>query len=417
MQQSFDEIRAAIAELYTMHAGRVLATLLRLLRGNFDLAEEALHDAFTAALQRWPEEGIPANPSAWLISAGKFRAIDRLRQKSRLDDTYDLDEFSANDLLASLEQDQGIEDDRLRLIFTCCHPGLALESQIALTLREVCGLKTEEIAAAFLIPVPTLAQRIVRAKNKIRDAGIPYEVPAPKDLPERLASVLHVIYLVFNEGYSAAMGATVTRKDLCLEAIRLARLVSSLLDHPEIRGLLALMLLHDARRLTRTDVSGELVPLEEQNRQLWNRSQIEEGCHLVMEALRSANFGAYTLQAAIAAVHAEAENSAATDWGQIVGLYEALLRISPSSVVELNRAVAVAMRDGPEAGLILIEPLLKKELLGDYHLAHAAKADLLRRLNRIEPAIASYEQALALTQQVPEQKFLMRRISELKPGM
>jgi RNA polymerase sigma-70 factor (ECF subfamily) len=380
------------------------------LLGDFDLAEEALHDAFRAALEQWPREGVPQNPRAWLVSTGRFKAIDAIRRRARFDP---LEEQHAETLAAELVPDRElIEDDRLRLIFTCCHPALSADAQVALTLREVCGLKTEEIAHAFFTPAPTLAQRIVRAKTKIRDARIPYEVPAAAELPERLETVLRVIYLVFNEGYSASSGESHTRADLSAEALRLARLLADLLPEPEARGLLGLMLLHESRRPARTSPSGDLIVLEEQDRGLWNRELIAEGVALVESALASRRFGAYSLQAAISAVHAEAPSAAATDWAQIVALYDVLQRMDPSPVVALNRAVALSMRDGPASGLPLIEELLMKPLQ-QYHLAHAARADLCRRLGRKEEALASYKRALALARQEPERRFLERRIAAL----
>ena len=372
-------VRDQVDAIYRSESRRVLATLIRLL-GDFDLAEEALHDAFAAAVEQWGEKGIPANPRAWLISTGRFKAIDRLRKSARFEtaDGEVLDRLQATET-PDLGED-GVEDDRLRLIFTCCHPALSPDAQIALTLREVCGLTTEEVAHAFLTPPPTLAQRIVRAKGKIRDARIPYEIPSRSDLPARLDSVLHVIYLVFNEGYLASSGASLTRADLSGEAIRLGRLLVELLPEPEAMGLLALMLLHEARRSSRTTPSGEMILLEDQDRSLWDRAQIEEGVELVERALASHRFGPYTLQAAIAAVHAEASSASATDWPQIVGLYDVLLRADPSPVIELNRAAAIAMRDGPEAGLALIDAILVRGDLTDYHLAHAARGDLCRRI-------------------------------------
>jgi RNA polymerase sigma-70 factor (ECF subfamily) len=400
-----------VEAVYRSESRAVLATLIRLL-GDFDLAEEALHDAFRAALEQWPQSGVPANPRAWLVSAGRFKAIDKLRRQSRFrpleTDVHD----TAAEHATTLEK-ESVEDDRLRLIFTCCHPALAPNAQVALTLREVCGLTTEEIAAAFLTPAPTLAQRIVRAKTKIREARIPYEVPQAAALPERLASVLRVIYLVFNEGYTASSGASLTRHDMSAEAIRLGRLLVELLPEPDAMGLLALMLLHDSRRAARTTASGDLVLLDEQDRSLWNRAQIEEGSALVERALASRRFAAYSLQAAIAAVHAQAPDAAATDWNQIVGLYDVLLRLEPSPVIELNRAVAVAMRDGPEAGLALVDAILERGELTDYRLAHAARADLCRRLDRLDDARAAYERALALTRQEAEQRFLERRLAEV----
>jgi RNA polymerase sigma-70 factor (ECF subfamily) len=413
--ESADRARGMVDSVYRSESRRVLATLIRLL-GSFDLAEEALHDAFAAAVEQWPREGVPHNPRAWLVSAGRFKAIDRIRRRARFDAS--LAEI-ANGLDAEAEiapeaDHDSVEDDRLRLIFTCCHPALPPDAQVALTLREVCGLTTEEIARAFLSSPSTLAQRIVRAKSKIRDARIPYEVPARDELPERLESVLRVLYLVFNEGYSASSGTALTRHDLSGEAIRVARLVAEMLPEPEALGLLALMLLQESRRAARTSPSGELVLLSDQDRSLWNREQIAEGTALVERALSSRRFGPYTLQAAIAAVHAAAGRTADTDWNEIVGLYDLLLRIAPSPVVELNRAVAVAMRDGAEAGLELIETILGRGDLGDYHLAHSARADLARRLGRTAQARAAYERALALTRLEPERRFLEKRLAELR---
>jgi RNA polymerase sigma-70 factor (ECF subfamily) len=407
------DVREAVDAVYRSDSRRVLATLIRLL-GDFDLAEEALHDAFTAALERWPRDGLPANPRAWLVSTGRFKAIDGIRRRARFDASLTrvadrLD--AAGD--APEQDDQEVEDDRLRLIFTCCHPALPPDAQVALTLREVCGLTTEEIAHAFLSTPPTVAQRIVRAKAKIRDARIPYQLPSRDDLPRRLDTVLHVIYLVFNEGYSASSGGTLTRRDLSGEAIRLGRLLIELLPEPEAIGLLGLMLLHESRRPARTSAEGELVLLVDQDRSLWNQEQIAEGVALVERALSSRRFGPYTLQAAIGAVHAEAPNAAATDWAQIVGLYDVLSRADPSPVVALNRAAAVAMRDGPLAGLALIDAILARGELEDYHLAHSARADLCRRLGRTGEARSSYERALALAQQAPERRFLQRRLDEL----
>ena len=392
----------------------MLATLIRLL-GDFDTAEEALHEAFRAALEQWPREGVPANPRAWLVSAGRFKAIDAIRRRARFDAIEDMPEQieALRDEREVPDDDASVEDDQLRLIFTCCHPALAPEAQIALTLREVCGLTTEEIARAFLTPPPTLAQRIVRAKAKIRDARIPYEVPARAELSERLDSVLRVIYLVFNEGYSASAGEALTRHDLSAEAIRLGRLLVALLPEPEALGLLALMLLHDSRRAARTSPSGELILLEQQDRSRWHRAQMAEGIALVEQALASRRFGPYALQAAIAAVHAEAPSAEATDWTQIVGLYDVLARLEPSPVVALNRAVAVAMRDGPAAGLGLIDGILARGELRDYHLAHSARAELCRRLGRTAEAREAYRLALALARQQPERQFLERRLAEL----
>jgi RNA polymerase sigma-70 factor (ECF subfamily) len=405
--------RETAEALYRSESRRVFATLIRLL-GDFDLAEEALHDAFRAALEQWPRDGVPENPRAWLVSAGRFKAIDGIRRNARfvaIEDFAEQVEAIPDD--AALQDGEEIEDDRLRLVFTCCHPALSPDAQVALTLREVCGLTTEEIAQAFLTPAPTLAQRIVRAKAKIRDARIPYQVPTPEELPHRLDSVLRVIYLVFNEGYSASSGPSVTRLDLSSEAIRLGRLLVEMLQEPEAIGLLALMLLQESRRAARVSSTGDLVLLADQDRLLWNRDQIAEGSALVETALASRRFGPYTLQAAIAAVHAEAVTAEATDWPQIVGLYDVLLRMDPSPVVELNRAVAVAMHDGPAAGLELIEAILARGDLSDYHLAHAARADLCRRLGETAQARASYQRALALTRQEPERRFLERRLAEL----
>jgi RNA polymerase sigma-70 factor (ECF subfamily) len=405
--------RAAAETVYRTESRRVFATLVRLL-GDFDLAEEALADAFRAALEQWPRDGVPANPRAWLVSAGRFKAIDGIRRRARfvaMEDAAEQVEALADETPPDAED---IEDDRLRLVFTCCHPALSPDAQVALTLREVCGLTTEEIAQAFLSTAPTLAQRIVRAKAKIRDARIPYQVPTPAELPERLDSVLRVVYLVFNEGYSASSGTSVTRLDLSGEAIRLGRLLAELLPEPEVVGLLALMLLQESRRAARTSPAGELVLLADQDRSLWNRDQIAEGSALVETALASRRFGPYTLQAAIAAVHAGAASADATDWGEIVGLYDLLVRWEPSPVVELNRAVAVAMRDGPAAGLALVDAILARGDLQDYRLAHAARADLCRRLGETAQARISYERALALTRQEPERRFLEQRLGELR---
>src|SRR5215204_6006456 len=414
--QAADQVRAEIDAIYRADSRRVLATLIRLL-GDFDLAEEALHDAFVAAVERWPEEGIPANPRAWLVSTGRFKSIDRLRRRARFDASLvEVAERLAGSVTqAPYVDDAMVDDDRLRLIFTCCHPTLAADAQVALTLREVCGLTTEEIARAFLTPAPTLAQRIVRAKSKIRDARIPYQVPTHAELPERLDAVLRVIYLVFNEGYTASSGALVTRSDLSLEAIRLARLLVALLPEAEARGLLALMLLHESRRAARTSPSGELILLDDQDRSLWDRGMIAEGSQLVQDVLASGRYGPYSIQAAIAAVHAGAALPAATDWGEIVGLYDVLLRLNDSPVVELNRAVAVAMRDGSAAGLALIDDILDRGDLRDYRPAHAARAELCRRLGRTAEARAAYQRALKLTRQEPERRFLERRLAELSP--
>jgi RNA polymerase sigma-70 factor (ECF subfamily) len=406
--------RETVDAIYRTESRRVFATLVRLL-GDFDTAEEALHDAFRAALEQWPREGVPANPRAWLVSAGRFKAIDGIRRRARFDSLEEFaEQVEAIPDDALLREDEGIEDDRLRLIFTCCHPALAPDAQVALTLREVCGLTTEEIARAFLSATPALAQRIVRAKAKIRDARIPYQVPGPRELAERLDSVLRVIYLVYNEGYSASSGESLTRLDLSGEAIRVGRLLAELLPEPEALGLLALMLLQESRRAARTSPTGDLVLLNDQDRSLWNREQIAEGAALVERVLASRRFGPYTLQAAIAAVHANAGSADATDWNEIVGLYDALLHVAPSPVVELNRAVAVAMRDGPAAGLALVETILARGELDEYRLAHATRADLCRRLGRNAEARAAYERAIALTLQGPERRFLERRLAELE---
>ena len=405
--------REQIERIYRDESRRVLATLIRLLGGDFDLAEEALHDAFRAALEQWPRDGIPAKPRAWLVSAGRFKAIDRLRRDRRFDPLDSIVDTVAAELPDPVDEQECVADDRLRLIFTCCHPALAPEAQVALTLREVCDLTTEEIAAAFLMRAPTLAQRIVRAKAKIREARIPYEVPAQAELPQRLDAVLQVIYLVFNEGYSASSGESVTRADLSSEAIRLGRLLVELLPEAEAMGLLALMLLHESRREARSSDSGDLILLDEQDRSRWNRALITEGEAMVEQALRTRRFGPYTLQAAIAAVHAAAPTADDTDWAQIVGLYDVLLRVAASPVVELNRAVAVAMRDGPAVGLVIIDNILARGELAEYRLAHAARADLCRRLGDYASARAAYERALALTRQEPERRFLQRRLREL----
>lgn len=412
---TIDPVNEAITEAYVTHSRRVLATLIRLL-GDFDVAEEALHDAFRAALEQWPRDGIPANPRAWLVSAGRFKAIDGLRRRSRFDQLDDFAERTEIGVIdaAAWADEESVEDDRLRLIFTCCHPALAPDAQVALTLREVCGLTTEQIAQAFLTPAPTLAQRIVRAKAKIRDARIPYQVPTPAELPNRLDAVLRVIYLVFNEGYAASTGSMLTRHDLSAEAIRLGRLLSELLPEPEVLGLLALMLLHESRRTARTSPGGELIRLDDQNRSLWDRQLIAEGTRLVERSLLSRRFGSYTIQAAISAVHAEAATPADTDWREIVGLYDALLRTDPSPIVELNRSVAIAMRDGPAAGLALIDAILARGDLVDYRLAHAARADLCRRLGHVADARAAYERAIALTQQDTERRFLERQLADLQ---
>jgi RNA polymerase sigma-70 factor (ECF subfamily) len=419
MPPGAEQFSGTIESLYRSESGRVLATLARLL-GDLDLAEEAMHEAFAVALESWPHTGIPDKPRPWLISTARFKAIDVIRRRARFDgaqrDLVAHMEWRVNESAANVDEigDEEIDDDRLRLIFTCCHPALPPEGQVALTLREICGLTTEEIARAFLVTPATLAQRIVRAKAKIRETPIPYEVPTPQELPERLDAVLQVIYLVFNEGYSAAAGAEVTRAELTGEAIRLGRLLTELQPEPEVIGLLALMLLQESRRAARTSPSGELILLDNQDRSLWNREQIAEGMALVEKALNSRRFGPYTLQAAIASVHAQAESTATTDWRQIVALYDQLVRLQPSPVVHLNRAVAIAMRDGPEAGLTHIEALLENGELANYYLAHAARADLYRRLGRTADARSSYEKALALTQQQPERQFLQEHIRQLK---
>ena len=400
----------SVEAIYRSESRRVLATLIRLL-GDFDLAEEALHEAFFVAVQRWPLDGVPDNPRAWLVSTGRFKAIDRLRREARF---TPLLQEQADALEAADWSDQDVEDDRLRLIFTCCHPALAADAQAALTLREICDLTTEEIARAFLATPATIAQRIVRAKGKIREAKIPYQVPSLDELPERLDSVLRVIYLVFNEGYSASMGADLTREALTREAIRLGRLLLELLPEPEVMGLLALMLLHESRRPARTSANGELVLLDEQDRSLWDAALIAEGCALVEQALGTRRFGPYGLQAAIAAVHAEASRADETDWPQIVGLYDVLLTAAPSPVIELNRAVALAMRDGPLAGLQQVEGILARGELLDYHWVHSARGEFCRQLGRVEEARAAYEKALSLTQQAPEKRFLEQRLAELQ---
>jgi RNA polymerase sigma-70 factor (ECF subfamily) len=413
-------IRETVEAIYRSESRRVLATLIRLL-GDFDLAEEALHEAFTAAVEQWPKDGVPGNPRAWLVSAGRFKAIDAIRRRARFDvvDPEELAEridagTDAQD--ADAMDDEGLEDDRLRLIFTCCHPALPPDAQVALTLREVCGLTTEEIARAFLISPTTVAQRIVRAKTKIRDARIPYRVPSRTELPERLDAVLRVIYLVFNEGYYASSGESLTRHDLSGEAIRVGRLLVEMLAEPEAIGLLALMVLQESRRAARSTATGELILLDDQDRSLWNRELIAEGTALVEKALASRRIGPYTIQAAMGAVHADAPDAAATDWPQIVGLYDVLLRVDPSPVIELNRAVAVAMRDGAAAGLELIDAILARGDLEDYHLAHAARADMCRRLGKTVEARISYDRALALARQEPERRYLERRIAELASG-
>ncbi len=410
-------MRERVEAVYRAESRRVYATLVRLL-GDFDLAEEALHDAFTAAIEQWQREGIPASPRGWLVSTGRFKAIDALRRRARFDASLAqlAERLNSSTDAPAIAEGQGVADDRLRLIFTCCHPALPPDAQVALTLREVCGLTTEQIAHAFLTTPPTIAQRIVRAKRKIRDARIPFEAPARDELPDRLDAVLRVVYLVFNEGYTASSGDSLTRPDLCGEAIRLGRLLVDLLSEPtepEAMGLLALMLLHESRRAARTSSAGKLVLLEDQDRSLWDRERIVEGVTLVERAFAARRIGPYTLQAAIVAVHAEAPTAAATDWTRIVGLYDVLLRVNPSPVIELNRAVALAMRDGAAAGLALIDALLARGKLTDYHPAHAARADLCRRLGRTADARASYERALALTRQAPERHFIQRRLAEL----
>jgi RNA polymerase sigma-70 factor (ECF subfamily) len=414
MAEDAARIKDRVESVYRSESRRVLATLIRLL-GDFELAEEALHDAFMAASAQWPRDGLPANPRAWLVSAGRFKAIDRLRRRARNDATLAelARELSAEAEDMAEQSDDSIADDRLRLIFTCCHSALPPDAQMALTLREVCGLTTEEIARAFLVSSPTVAQRIVRAKGKIRDARIPYEVPELADLPDRLDSVLHVVYLVFNEGYLASSGASLTRHDLSGEAIRLGRLLVELLPEPEAIGLLALMLLSDSRRIARSSPEGELVLLADQNRSLWDREKIAEGAALAEKALSSQKVGPYTLQAAIATVHALAPNAAATDWGEIAGLYDLLMQAIPSPVVELNRAVAMAERDGPQAGLALLDAILARGDLNDYHLAHSARADLCRRLGRTAEARIAYERALDLAQQESERRFLARQLADL----
>ncbi len=408
-------VRAEIDALYRRESRRVLATLIRLL-GDFERAEEALHDAFRAAMEKWPSEGLPQNPASWLVSAGRFKSIDKQRREKRFDhleDRPDVSESLADESAAPDDLPELLEDDQLRLIFTCCHPALASDAQVALTLREVCGLTTEEIAAAFLTPAPTIAQRIVRAKAKIRDANIPYQVPARDELPDRLDSVLRVVYLVFNEGYSASSGESATRPDLSGEAIRLGRLVFDLLPDTEVRGLLALMLLHESRRETRATPDGELILLDEQDRSRWKRALIDEGVAHVRAAFAAPQVGPYTLQAAIAAVHAEAPSAVETDWNEIVGLYDLLQRAAPSPIVALNRTVAIAMRDGAEAGLAALDPLLAGGELDKYQLAHAARADFCRRLGRDAEARKAYERAIALTAQGPARRFLERRLAAL----
>jgi RNA polymerase sigma-70 factor (ECF subfamily) len=413
MDERTADVRQVVDAVYRTESRRVLATLIRLV-GDFDRAEEAMHEAFAAAVEQWGRDGVPANPRTWLVSTGRFKAVDAMRRRARLDAS--LEKIASRlEAVASANapRDEELQDDQLRLIFTCCHPALALSIQIALTLREVCGLTTEEIASAFLTAPATMAQRLVRGKAKIRDAGIPYQVPSIEELPERLDSVLAVIYLVFNEGYSASSGDSLTRADLSAEAIRLGRLLVELLPDPEAVGLLALMLLHESRRTARSSSEGDLILLEEQDRSLWDRGKITEAQALVEQAIASQRFGVYTVQAAISAVHASAPTASATDWGQIVALYDVLLRAGPTPIVALNRAVAVAMRDGPQAGLELIDAILTEGDLADYHLAHAARADLCRRLGRSAEARAAYQKALALTRQEPERRFLEKRLREL----
>lgn len=413
-ENASDLIRQKIDELYQRESRRVFASLVRLL-GDFDLAEEAMHEAFASAVEQWERDGIPANPRAWLVSAGRFKAIDTIRRRARFDASMGEIVSRMNPQASEIESldEAHFRDDHLRLIFTCCHPALSPETQVALTLREVCELTTEEVASAFLVSSSTIAQRIVRGKAKIRDAKIPYEVPSVNDLPDRLDSVLSVIYLVFNEGYSASSGESATRADLSGEAIRLGKVLMDLLPDAEVIGLLALMLLHESRRIARTDAQGDLVLLEDQDRSQWNQEQIAEGQRLVQQALASRDFGIYTIQAAISSVHAEASDAASTDWQRIVALYDLLMQAEPSAVVELNRAVAVAMRDGPETGLALVEAILARGDLSEYHLAHAAQADLCRRLGRDREARGAYEKALALARQDPERRFLRRRLADL----
>lgn len=414
MKNSVDDIRAALKRLYTAESRRILATLIRLL-GDFDTAEDAMHDAFALAAEQWGVEGIPDNPRAWLVSTGRFKAIDSLRRRAKFDATFDPvnEQLEGEPVDFAAQIDNRIEDDELRLIFTCCHPALSPEARIALTLREVCDLTTEEIAHAFLTTPATLAQRIVRAKSKIRDAKIPYTVPTQQELPERLDAVLHVIYLVFNEGYSASSGNSLTRADLSGEAIRLCRLVLQLLPEPEVKGLLALMLLQESRRAARTNAEGDVVLLEDQDRSLWDHELIREGISLVEQALASRRFGPFTIQAAIAAVHAEAKDAASTDWNEIVALYTFLQRIDPSPVIDLNRAVAVAMRDGYKAGLDIIDSLLSRGELTDYHFAHSARAELCRRLGNVNEARNSFERALTLARSEPERRFLEKQLNRL----
>ena len=414
-EKTSDQVRAILDEVYATESRRILATLIRLLGGDFDLAEEALHEAVIAAMERWPIDGVPDNPRAWLVTTGRFKAIDRIRRRARFDTDLEAvaENLQAEPFDPAQLDDKHLEDDQLRLIFTCCHPALPSEARVALTLREVCGLTTEEIARSFLTSAPTIAKRIVRAKSKIRDAKIPYEVPPRKDLPDRLDSVLQVVYLIFTEGYAASSGPSLTRADISAEAIRLGRLLVELLPEPEALGLLALLLLQESRRVARTSAAGDVILLEEQDRSLWDRNLIDEGEALVEQSLKSRNFGPYTLQAAIAAVHSDARVAAETDWPEIVGLYDILLQANPSPVIELNRAVAVAMRDGAVEGLRLIDAILERGALNDYYLAHSARADLRKRLGRTAEAIESYERALSLAKQDPARRFLERRLREL----
>lgn len=405
-------VQEMVDTVYRAESRRVFATLIRLL-GDFDIAEEALHDAFKAALEQWPRDGMPDNPRAWLVSAGRFKAIDGIRRRARFDSLEDHAEQVEAVADESAREDESLEDDRLRLIFTCCHPAISADAQVSLTLREVCGLTTEEIARAFLTPAPTLAQRIVRAKAKIRDAHIPYQVPELPELPARLDPVLRVIYLVFNEGYAASSGESLTRHDLSAEAIRLGRLMADLLPQPEVLGLLALMLLNESRRTARTSANGDMILLDRQDRSLWNREQIAEGSALIERSLSSRRFGPYTIQAAISAVHAEAPDAESTDWTQIVGLYDVLLQIDPSPVIELNRAVAIAMRDGPQAGLAIVDGILGRGDLAEYHLAHSARAEFCRRIGDVAQARISYERALQLVRLEPERRFLAGRLADL----
>ena len=414
-EKTSDQVRGILDKVYATESRRILATLIRLLGGDFDLAEEALHEAVIAAMEHWPIDGVPDNPRAWLVTTGRFKAIDRIRRRARFDTDLEAvaENLQAEPFDPAQLDDKHLEDDRLRLIFTCCHPALPSEARVALTLREVCGLTTEEIARSFLTSAPTIAKRIVRAKSKIRDAKIPYEVPPRKDLPDRLDSVLQVVYLIFTEGYAASSGPSLTRADISAEAIRLGRLLVELLPEPEALGLLALMLLQESRRVARTSADGDVILLEEQDRSLWDRNLIDEGEALVEQSLKSRNFGPYTLQAAIAAIHSDARVTAETDWPEIVGLYDILLHANPSPVIELNRAVAVAMRDGAVEGLRLIDAILERGALNDYYLAHSARADLRKRLGRTAEAIESYERALSLAKQDPARRFLERRLREL----